>query len=274
MREKGSWFKLLLLILGCGTTILLPVYFIWHPFPPKSFIPLLIGIIGSVMIASGVIFYALRKRISALKKLGRMTSWLNFHIMCCLLGPLLVVYHSAFTVKAPNSAIALYSMLIVVASGVVGQYLFRHFQFSLSGERATLKEMNEETDQLNQKVQQYFSEPQKIIGTIKTFFAVREWQKSGGLVRSFYTMVRLDWLERKLKRQIQRYLASKPQRIFSTPGQGPFENLLIERISLEKKIFVLEAATRLFSFWHKLHVPLVWILIMTFIVHVTAVLIF
>ena len=271
-----SSFKLLLLILGCGLAILFPVYLIRHPYPPKSSVQLILGITGAGMMASGVMFYALRKRVKALKRLGQMKYWMDFHITFCLLGPLLVTYHSAMTVKAPNSGIAFYAMLVVVASGVVGRYIYRHFQFSLSGERANLKEMTEETDLLDQKINQYFSESQKILSLIRKFFELREGQKSGGLVRSFYTMARLDWLERKLRRKIIRYLKQKgsPPTLNKSHGEGSFENILIRRISLEKKTSILEATTKLFSYWHKFHVPLIWILLLSFIAHVAAVLIF
>jgi len=271
-----SRFKLVLLLLGCGLAIFLPAYLISHPYPPKSFAQLILGIIGAVMMASGAMFYALRKRIKALKKLGQMKYWLNFHITFCLLGPLLVTYHSAMTVKAPNSGIAFYAMLVVVASGVVGRYIYRHFQFMLSGERATLKEMCEEVDQLDLKIRDYFAESQKMTGMITKFFDLREGQKSGGLVRSFYTMVRLDWLETRLRRQIIRYLRHKGPHIAlnKSPDAGSFESILIKRISLEKKTAALEVTTKLFSYWHKFHVPLIWILLFSFIAHVAAVLIF
>jgi hypothetical protein len=167
-------------------------------------------------------------------------------------------------------------MLLVVASGVVGRYIYRHFQFSLSGERASLKEMSEETDQLDQKISEYFSESQKMISAITRFFELRKAQKAGGLIKSFYTMIRLDWFERKLQRQMIRYLQHKESGTLlnKMPAEGSFEGILIKRISLEKKTSVLEATTKLFSFWHKFHVPLIWILLFSFIAHVAAVLIF
>jgi hypothetical protein len=271
-----SSFKFTLLLLGCGLALIVPVYLIQHPYPPKSFTQLILGISGSAMMASGAVFYALRKRIKVLKKLGQMKYWLDFHITFCLLGPLLITYHSAMTVKAPNSGIAFYVMLVVMASGVVGRYIYRHFQFSLSGERANLKEISEETGQLDQQINQHFSESQKMISMIKRFFELRQGQKSGGFVRSLYTMVRVDWLERRLRRQIVHYLKNKRPLVASNTSSagGPFETLLITRISLEKKASILEVTTKLFSHWHKLHVPLIWILLLSFIAHVAAVLIF
>lgn len=269
-------FKLVLLFTGCGLAVGLPLYLIQHPYAPKSPIQLSLGILGAAMMFFGAGLYALRKRVKGLKKLGQMRYWLNFHITFCLLGPLLVVYHSALTAKAPNSAVALYTMLVVVTSGIVGRYIYRHFQFTLSGDRATLKEMCEEIEHLDQKIQAHFSESQKIIATITRFFELREDQKTGGFVRSFCTMVRLDRLERRLKRQIRRYLASKGKQMTlkKDSNEKSFEEILIQRVSFEKKVSVLEVATKLFAYWHRFHVPLIWILLLTFLVHVAAVLIF
>ncbi len=274
---KWSQFgKFLFFALGCSLALFLPVHFARHPYLAKDIVPHVAGIVGSVMMALGALLYALRKRIKALKKFGKMNHWLNAHIVLCLLGPLLVVYHTAFAILSPNSGIAVYVMLIVVASGVVGRYIYRHFQFSLSGERATLKEMNEEADQLSVEINERFSESRQIIGTIAKFYALREAHKTKGLLGSSLLLVRLDWLERKLKLQIKPLLSQQGEnRTGNDPaGDRPVETTFLKRISVEKKIAALEATTRLFSFWHKLHVPLIWLLLVTFVAHVAAVLIF
>ncbi|MBI1820679.1 MAG: hypothetical protein HY036_01255 [Nitrospirae bacterium] len=255
---------------GCGLAIGLPVYFQSHPFNSGDFIPHLIGIIGSAMMFIGATGYVIRKRVKAFKKVGKIKYWLEAHILFCLIGPLLVVYHSAFSIEAPNSGIAYYAMLIVVGSGVVGRYIYRHFQFSLSGERATRQEMSAEADQLNEKIQEYFSDSQKILDTITKFFGLRENQQSSGLFKSLYVMMHTDWLEGKLRKQVKQHLKQRK----SVASPDSVESALVRRISLEKKISALEVTTRLFSYWHNLHVPFIWLLLLTFIVHVVAVMIF
>ena len=273
LERKGLKVKLFIVILGCGLALTLPVYFTVYPYASKSLIPYLLGIIGSAMMAGGALFYVVRKRVKALKNFGKMKHWLDIHILLCLLGPLLVVYHSAFTVEAPNSAIAYYAMLTIVASGVFGRYIYRHFQFSLSGERATLKEMKEEAESLDLKINEHFSESQNILETVKKFFELKEARKSNRLIDLFFLMIRLDWLEKRLRRKIKRFLREN-RKGTTLPQEGAFEEALMKRISLERKISALEGATKLFSFWHRLHVPLIWILLLTFIAHVAAVLIF
>jgi hypothetical protein len=274
--EKGTVFKIVLLVLGCGLAIVLPIYFSWNPYSPKSFCALLLGIIGSVMMVVGALFYALRKRIKLLRNLGKMSFWLDAHIMLCIFGPLLIVYHTGFMVKSPNAAIAFYAMLIVVSSGVIGRYIYRHFQFSLSGERTSLKEMLQEVEQLDQEILKHFARSESTLGTIHAIFNLREKQKNLGPLSSFFLMIRLDWFERKLRHQIGEFLrpVEAASTIRQTGNRASIENILIKRINLEKKISALESTTKLFAYWHNLHVPFIWILAFTLIVHIAAVLVF
>jgi hypothetical protein len=262
--------KGIIFLFGIGMAIFLPVYFDAHPFKAGDPFSLLLGIIGSAMMFVGASFYVIRKKVRALNKFGKIKYWLDAHILFCLIGPLLIVYHTAFTISAANSAIAYYSMMIVLGSGVVGRYIYRHFQFSLSGERSNLKEMSEEINRLIEKIKAQLADSQKILDTIDHFFGLRENQSSAGLFRSLYLMLKMDFLEKRLKKQIIKYLKERKYHIL----EGSLEEMVLKLISLEKKVKLLEVTAKLFSYWHKLHVPFIWILIVTFIIHIAAVMIF
>ncbi len=55
-----------------------------------------LGIIGSLLILIGVISYMLRKRYRPLFRYGSVKHWLEFHIFLCTLGPILILFHTAF----------------------------------------------------------------------------------------------------------------------------------------------------------------------------------
>ena len=67
--------------------------------------------------------YIIRKRLSLLKKLGKMSGWLDFHIFCGLMGPTLIIFHTNFKVGG-LVAISFWSMMIVAVSGVIGRYFY------------------------------------------------------------------------------------------------------------------------------------------------------
>lgn len=55
-----------------------------------------LGIVGAAMITIGVAMYSTRKRVRSLWNLGKLSRLLEIHIFLCLLGPILVVYHTTF----------------------------------------------------------------------------------------------------------------------------------------------------------------------------------
>jgi hypothetical protein len=262
--------KWVMLISGTGAAIFIPLYMASYSFKPGDPFSRLIGIIGSAMMFVGASFYLIRKRVRSLNRWGKIKDWLDIHILFCLFGPLLIVYHSGFMVTATNSAIAYYSMMIVVGSGVIGRYIYRHFQVSLSGERATLRELEEEIARIDEKIKTSLQDSGKLLDSITHFFGLRGKQTSIGFFKSIYLMLKIDFLEGRLKRQILKYLKERKYHIL----EGSLEEILIKRISLEKKVSNLEATAKLFSVWHKLHVPFIWILIVTFVIHIAAAMIF
>ncbi len=65
--------------------------------------------------------------------MGTVKAWLSLHVYLGLLGPLLVLLHAGFPFefkyaelfKAGLAGLSTYLMLIVVASGFIGRYLYR-----------------------------------------------------------------------------------------------------------------------------------------------------
>ncbi len=82
-------------------------------FAPTGLIGQGLGIVGTLMIALGVVSYGARKRVRALARFGKLKDWLHFHIFLCLLGPFLVVLHTTFKFGG-LVAIAFWSMVLVV----------------------------------------------------------------------------------------------------------------------------------------------------------------
>ena len=76
----------------------------------------------SVMLATNL--YIFRKRFEFMQGWGALANWLNFHIFCGLLGPTFIVFHSNFQVRG-LVAVSFWSMMISVASGVVGRYFYQ-----------------------------------------------------------------------------------------------------------------------------------------------------
>lgn len=80
------------------------------------------GIVGTVLIMTNMT-YLLRRRFAHLP-LGTMRRWLDMHVMCGLVGGMLVLFHSAFQLRTPIASLTAVSLILVIISGVVGRYIY------------------------------------------------------------------------------------------------------------------------------------------------------
>ncbi len=95
-----------------------------------------LGIAGTSLIIISFI-YSLRKR--KIIKLGKARSLLNLHELLAWAGALLILLHAGFEFDAIIPRIAVFAMLIVVASGITGKYLLKQARESIKHKREELK---------------------------------------------------------------------------------------------------------------------------------------
>lgn len=84
----------------------------------------------STGIAAGIVLlclfgYAVRKNAKFCRYWGAMKYWFWAHMTLGIVMPILVLYHSNFGSRSLNGRVALWSMILVVCSGIVGRFLLR-----------------------------------------------------------------------------------------------------------------------------------------------------
>jgi hypothetical protein len=97
----------------------------------SSFFGHMIGVIGFLLMLMTEILYSLRKR-SHSARWGRMSSWLSFHIFTGIVGPYMVLLHTAWTFNGLAGIVTLMTV-IVVASGFIGRYIYTSIPRSVDG---------------------------------------------------------------------------------------------------------------------------------------------
>jgi len=115
------------------------------------------GIVGSLLMVL-MLVYTMRKRIPLLRRLGSLSGWLDFHIFCGVIGPLLVVLHSSFKVGG-LVALSFWSMVLVALSGFVGRYLYVQFPRRRSGDELDLAEAKALSGEIAERLQNEFRIP-------------------------------------------------------------------------------------------------------------------
>jgi hypothetical protein len=81
-----------------------------------------LGVFGFGLMVMTETLYSLRKR-AVRRPWGTMRSWLQFHIFTGIVGPFLVVLHSAWAFQG-LAGVATLLTLVVVVSGFVGRYIY------------------------------------------------------------------------------------------------------------------------------------------------------
>ncbi|HLF81325.1 MAG TPA: hypothetical protein VI410_06105 [Anaerolineales bacterium] len=81
-----------------------------------------LGVLGFLLMLATETLYSLRKR-AIRRPWGRMRDWLRFHIFTGIVGPYLVLLHSAWEFRGLAGVVTLLTV-IVVLSGFTGRYIY------------------------------------------------------------------------------------------------------------------------------------------------------
>jgi predicted ferric reductase len=81
-----------------------------------------IGILGFILMLMTQVLYSMRKQRTD-ARWGSMSRWLRFHIFTGLVGPYMVLLHTSMRFRG-LAGIAMLLTVVVVASGVIGRYLY------------------------------------------------------------------------------------------------------------------------------------------------------
>jgi Na+-transporting methylmalonyl-CoA/oxaloacetate decarboxylase gamma subunit len=131
-RNKELWLALAAVLI---VTVFYYLYVAANGFlPPASkLVGHGIGILGFVLMLLTETLYTLRKRAKS-ARWGKVSSWLKFHIFTGLVGPYLVLLHPALRFRGVAAVLTLLT-IVVVASGVVGRYIYTRVPRAVETER-------------------------------------------------------------------------------------------------------------------------------------------
>ena len=240
----------------------------YHPqhnwFKPSGSFGHGLGIVGTSMILFGVGIYIARKRYNFLSKLIRIKYLLEFHIFLCTLGPILVLFHTAFKFGGIVS-VAFWSMVAVVLSGVIGRFVYIQIPRTIEGRELTLNEVKGMKLKLSAAIRSNINMDESVKNRIMAFAFVQDEPNES---KSFIA----QYLENRravgsISRSLKEKKVQRKQRVSVI-------RLLREEISLSYKIKRLQTMQRLFRYWHVAHLPFALIMLVILIIHVAVTLSF
>ena len=250
--------------------VLFIVYLGWNnrlsqPLTAESGLGYALGIVGGSMMLL-LLLYPLRKHLRAMRRLGPVRLWFRAHMVFGVLGPVCILFHSGFQLGSLNSNVALFCMLTVASSGLVGRYFYTKIHHGLYGRKATLDELIRHSALLQGSLQATLAAYPAAAREIEAF-EQQSRQHPGSFGASLLRLVSLGsrtwFLYLSLWLHVPRSLSSRDRRLMLRHVGARLESI--------RRIAEFQFYERLFSIWHLLHFPLFLMLIVSGIVHVIAV---
>jgi cation transport ATPase len=117
---------------------------------PSGVIGIRLAILGVVSFC-GIYIYPFRKRLKWLARIGKTPHWLDAHVVMGTGAPVLITLHSAFRMHG-LAGTAYWIMLVVMASGFVGRYLYAQIPRRRNAAELSLQEMQNMTAELAEQL--------------------------------------------------------------------------------------------------------------------------
>lgn len=244
---------------------------VYHPdhqmLKPSGVIGHGLGIAGTLFIITGVSSYMARKRYRFLSRIGILKHWLEFHIFLCTLGPLLVLFHTAYKFGG-LVAISFWSMVAVFLSGVIGRFIYLQIPRSIEGRELTLGEVRDmKTDIATELKNSYDLDDETYRLLVESIKKKTVIHNKNAIVRYINNYMR-DLNTIRLVRSI--LIKHKFPRI----ERKMIISLIGEDIKLNQRIERLETMQSLFKYWHVVHSPFALVMLVIMVIHVIVTIVF
>lgn len=260
---------------ACGAALVLLVAAGWHwrdhtTITPESRIGYALGIVGSALMLS-LLAYSARKRLPWLQGRGRLGRWFQVHMALGLVAPVVILFHANFRLGSTNSNVAVGSMLVVMASGIVGRFIYARITHSLYGSRATLRELHEELV-ANRRGLEKDMRPDSSMNRRLAAFEAHAHHPGTGWGRRLVWLLGLPLHARGLRAAMLRDIAlHEADPSMRRARQREATTRIAAYVAAVLKDAHFSVYERLFSLWHALHLPLFFLLVVAVVVHVVAV---
>jgi len=226
----------------------------------REFLGHSLGIIGFALMIMTEVLYTWRKR-SRSSRWGKMSSWLRFHIFTGLVGPYLVLLHTAWHFRGLAGIVMLLTIVVVV-SGFIGRYIYTSIPRTVDGSAVMDETLRYEISQINQAIERTptgFS--MQLQGELRNIIAQTS-STPHPLQAAFgrgLALMRLRWQWLRVQRRATPEVAD---------ALSALKQRLIARTTLQYQVTSLEITRRMLALWHIVHVPLGLMLFSAAVVHI------
>jgi hypothetical protein len=217
---------------------------------------------GTGLMVMTELLYSLRKRTGLLNWAGPVRYWLSFHIFTGIVGPTMVLMHTALEFRG-LAGITMLLTTIVVGSGFIGRYLYTALPRTLTGVTKSRQEIESEIITIQASLTQL--EAQKPEQVRRIVAQLRQRSRSRSPLLTLYGRAFFQW---RYRRRVRKALHGLKQ--LEVSQRKELTQFLNRQRELERQTEMLETARRLLRSWHILHVPIGLTLFFSIAIHTVA----
>jgi len=225
------------------------------------------GIAGSAFLLIGVFWYMARKRFRRLSHVGTLKYWLEFHIFLCILGPVLILFHTTFKIGG-IVAISFWSMVAVVISGVIGRFIYLQIPRTIQGRELNMNDLNRIETDLFSELKNRYNIDSEFISKLNIKLSDRKPNEGAYLLVRIIKRFRF---ERQLMKEINRELRLNK---LSAGNFRKVVKLFEAKIKLNRRIIWLSSMQNYLRYWHVIHLPFALIMLIIMLIHVAVAVLF
>jgi hypothetical protein len=230
---------------------------------PSGFLGHGLGILGSLMMILGVAIYMIRKRMRRLFSWGYLKHWLELHIFLCTLGPVFVLYHTAFKFGG-IVAVSFWSMVAVVLSGVIGRFIYVQIPRTIQGQELNMNELSEISSGLTLKLRKDFFINEALLLEFEQV-ALPSKYKRITFANSVAFIIK-DYFSQKLI--MHRLKKSMKFSGVSKIRIQEMKRTVKQKLILSRRIGLLRTMQKFFRYWHIVHLPFAITMFIIMFIHI------
>jgi hypothetical protein len=221
-----------------------------------------IGIVGFVLMLAAEVLYTWRKQTRR-HVWGRTRWWLEMHVFVGLVGPYMVLLHSAWRLNGVAGAAMLLTILMV-ATGFLTRYIYTAVPRTVDGVEMAKREVNVQLAAVDAQVEGWRTDNPQAVSAMGQRLAALSAPMPGSDTLTVLTHSLLHWnYLRQLRAELRRLDASQEE----TRALG---QLLERRYELQMQMNTLATTRRMLSLFRAAHVVVGVVLFVLAFFHIGA----
>jgi hypothetical protein len=237
-----------------------------------------IGVVGGSMMLL-LFVYPMRKYLGFMRNLGHVRHWFWLHLCLGICGPWLILVHSQFHIGSINAGVALYSMGIVVASGVIGRFIYVRIHRGLHGERTSLRELRQHAGFVEDNARSRLRFCPAVEARLLAFeeSELRSHSDWSTHLRQATILPLQQWITyfrcvHELRKPLNAMAVQYGWNASDLRRRKRRARRLVDQyLHAVVRVAQFNAYERVFALWHLAHLPFIYLLIISAVVHVVAV---